>query len=174
MQSVWFTCEYINQTLRSLKTLEKQYVVVCYSQDQSSVFVFTLHEAFRCCARRPQRLLFFLSLQIKTCSISDWCVPEAVWCVPTRPSSDISWAQQLCYSFAKTSCLAGRHMFMTVAISHFVIGSYSRSALIQYNIYCIGRWGGVSVCLHVLSHGRFKRIFLDAEPFLKKRSVFTI
>lgn len=163
-----------------IKTLEKQYVLVCYSQDQSSVFVFRLHEAFRCCTQRPQRLLFFLSLQIKTCSISDWCVPEVVRCVPTRSSSDISWAQQFCYSFAKTSCLAGRHMFMTVAISHFVIGSYSRSSwsenhdTVQYILrWPLGRCQCVFACVKPWKIEE-DVIFLDAESFLKKRSVFTI
>lgn len=39
---------------------------------------------------KATEVVVFLLLQIKTCSISDWCAPEAVWCMPPRPSSDIS------------------------------------------------------------------------------------
>lgn len=60
-------------------------------------------------------LLFFFFL--KNCWLSIGGHQNRAVCAKNS-RSNASWAQQLCHSFAKTSCWAGRHMFVPVFISH--------------------------------------------------------
>lgn len=84
-------------------------------QNKSPVYGLTPCKSFRC-GRRASRL--FVDPNKKLLDQRYGCARTCACMRATRSSPNISWAQQLCYSFAKTSCLAlPSHVYCCVHIT---------------------------------------------------------